>query len=60
MLTETKQLVNKRRFAELVGVSAGTVDRWLTDGRLQPDWRTPGGAPRFYWPPTTQRKEDTQ
>lgn len=41
-----RKLINKRRVAELFGVSERTVDRWLEDGKLPKPRRT-FGSPKW-------------
>lgn len=50
-------LLDKRAYADKLGVTERTVDRWLGEKRIQPDWRTPGGSPRFRWPPLIKEQE---
>ena len=45
------ELLDKAAYAEKLNVTSATIDRWLASKRLIPDWRTPGGSPRFRWPP---------
>lgn len=33
--------------AALMGVNRSTIQRWINQGVLTPDWRTPSGAARF-------------
>lgn len=50
------ELIDTGEYAIRMGVSAGTVERWMSEKKLVPDMRTPGGAPRFWWPPKEQRE----
>ena len=45
-LTLPNPLLNKRQFADYYQVSEGTVDLWVSKGKVTPQ-RTPGGTPRF-------------
>jgi excisionase family DNA binding protein len=45
------ELLKKGEFAARLGVHVSTIERWMASGKLQPDYRTPGGHPRFAWPP---------
>lgn len=50
------RVVNKATYAELMMVNQSTVERWMAKGELEPAFRTPGGSPRFWFPPENARE----
>lgn len=44
-----QRLLKKHELAKFWGVSEGTVDKWVREGRITAV-RTPGGYPRFVHP----------
>lgn len=42
-------LLTSSDLAKRLGVSTRTVARWVQEGRLQPEYTTPGGKHRFRW-----------
>ena len=41
------RVMSARHVADAYGVTAKTVVRWEAQGRLKPDFRTPGGDRRY-------------
>lgn len=52
------ELLTKAEYAERMKVNVSTVERWMANGKLIPDARTPGGYPRFAWPPTSELRKE--
>lgn len=44
-------LVTKVELADAFGVNVSTIERWQTEGKIKACYRTPGGSPRFWYPP---------
>jgi excisionase family DNA binding protein len=42
-------LLTSRDVAQRLGVSNRTVARWVREGKLRPEYVTPGGQSRFRW-----------
>jgi excisionase family DNA binding protein len=42
-------LLTSSDVAQRLGVSNRTVARWVREGRLKPEYVTPGGQNRFRW-----------
>jgi excisionase family DNA binding protein len=42
-------LLTSRDLSRRLGISPRTVARWVREGRLTPEYTTPGGQYRFRW-----------
>jgi excisionase family DNA binding protein len=46
---QDEELLTSSDVAKRLAVSPRTVARWVQEGRLKPEYTTPGGKHRFRW-----------
>jgi excisionase family DNA binding protein len=46
-MTSMADLVSSSEAARQLGVNLRTLQRWAAEGRIKPDWTTPGGHARW-------------